>query len=848
MAQALSTRDSLVRGDFAWFHRQATEVMALTGLGTNVVLRDAAGRQILNTAVEYGKPLTPQAAPEQVQKVFLTGRPVISDLFIGPVLERPIMSIDVPAVIDGKVAYALGVGILPEHFNAILKAQNLPAEWVAAVLDSTGTIAGRTHAPDLFVGNQATAELVQAMAKSSEGAVEAATQEGTPVLGVYSQSPVTQWGVAIGIPLQVIQAPLMRTLSGLAIGVLGLFVVGLLLAQFMARKIAGSVHALTAPAIALGNGESATVPAVDVKEAAEVASAIDRAALLLAERGAELRARDAELAKMHQLAKFGTWQANLMNDEFKMSHSARNIFGCDILSFGDMRRKLMPAESWEKLNAVVEEVKRAGESRHLEVEIRRGNGDGAWIALTIDSVRNKSGELSALHGTVQDITEQKFSEQRTRQASLHDVLTGLPNRAFIFEFCGRLLAAARRGHGAGALLFIDLDRFKAINDLYGHETGDHVLREASKRLTDIVRQEDVVGRLGGDEFVIILPYVNEDYYGATVAAQHVLDCFKEPFRIKALELYLSPSIGISYFPKHASDVSELIHAADLAMYHSKQAGGGGYQLYNAELEQKATRTLAIEARLKDALKHGGLSLHYQPVIDIKSGKLVGAEALVRLAGNDGKPISPATFIPIAEATGLIGDLGEWIAIEACCQQEACLNQGLKIVIAINVSPLQFRKSSFAEKLSHIISSAGIDPAYLEIEVTESAVMENLDDAVRVLNRIKALGVKVALDDFGTGYSSLSSLTNLPIDKLKVDQSFVRGVESDEASRAVTEAIIALGHSLKLNVHSEGIESESALRYLRERGCNQGQGFWFSSPLPADEFMQWCKKLGVQFQG
>lgn len=445
-----------------------------------------------------------------------------------------------------------------------------------------------------------------------------------------------------------------------------------------------------------------------------------------------------------------------------------------------------------------------------------------------------------IFATFRDITERKLAEQRVREASLHDMLTGLPNRALFFEYCDRLLAAAKRSHSRGALLFIDLDRFKPINDRYGHETGDRVLQEVGRRLVAATRHEDLAGRLGGDEFVILLPHLEAGQHRASIVAQHVVDTISRPFHVGVLELSISPSIGISFFPEHATDVSALIHAADLAMYQAKQSGRANYQFYTPELDQRASQALSIEARLKDALNRGGLRLHYQPVIDMQSGRMTGAEALVRLVDNDGSTVGPEHFIPIAEATGLIGALGEWVVAEACRQQGAWCSDGLNIPVAINVSPLQFRQPSFAEKLNDIISSAGIDPQCIELEVTESAIMDNLDEAIEILNKIKSLGVSVALDDFGTGYSSLSRLSSLPLDKIKVDQSFVRQIGADQASRAVTEAIIALARSLRLEVVGEGIESEDAFRYLQERGCNQAQGFWFSPPLPPAEFAQWYR--------
>lgn len=840
VVQTLSVSDALHRQDFARFHQQARQAVTLSGLGTNLVLRNEAGQQILNTAVEYDNPLNPRPAPEQVRDVFATGKSTISPVFIGPVLKRPVISVDVPVIIGGRVAYDLGVGILPEHFNSLLKEQGLPSGWIAAVFDNTGTIAGRTQRPDQFVGRKANTKLLQAMAKSREGSIETITLDGLHVLSFYGRSPVTNWRVAIGIPRQAVESALLRTLSLLALGVAALFGISLVLARFMSQRIAHSVSGLTAPAVALGNGGSVSIPEVHIKEAAEVALAIDRAAGLLQERATEL-------AEAHRLARFGNWYWDLATGMVRTSESLREIYGRDFASFSEMRGTILPMESWEQINAATQQTIRTGKGHDLEFQVHHGRGHTIWIHARGEAVRDEKGEVIALRGMIQDITERKHaemllraSEEKLRNAALHDPLTGLPNRALVMDYCGRLLAAAQRGHAGGALLFIDLDRFKPINDLYGHDTGDRVLREVSRRLVACTRQEDLVGRLGGDEFVIVLPHVDGVHHRAATVAQHVVASVSEPILVDALEVSVSPSIGISYFPDHAANVSALIHTADLAMYQAKQAGRAGYQFYTPELDRRAEEVLVVETRLRNALKNGGLTLHYQPVIDLKNGKLIGAEALVRLV-DAGEAIGPDRFIPIAESAGLIGQLGEWVAAEACRQHAAWAQAGIRIAIAINVSPLQFRQRAFAETLGSIIVESGIDPTCLEIEVTESAIMENIDEAVEILNRIKSFGVRVALDDFGTGYSSLSSLTSLPLDKLKVDQSFVRRLGRDQASRTVTEAIIGLGRSLRLSVHSEGIESEDTLLFLEERGCNQAQGYWFSQPLPPAEFVHWYHK-------
>jgi len=475
-----------------------------------------------------------------------------------------------------------------------------------------------------------------------------------------------------------------------------------------------------------------------------------------------------------------------------------------------------------------------------ELRLRAKDGSWRWIlAQAIASRRDTEGRALRLVGANLDITERKASEQRIRDAALHDPLTGLPNRALVFEYGSHLLAGAQRRQTSGALLFIDLDRFKPINDIYGHHIGDKVLQEVAKRLLECTREEDLVGRLAGDEFVIMLQPLEKLFPRTSIVAQHVVDRISQPFHIETLELSLTPSIGISYYPQHADNVSSLIHTADLAMYQAKQSGRAKFRVYSPELDAAAESAYTIEARLKRALKMHDFVLHYQPVIDIASGELIGAEALVRLVDDDVHAVGPQRFIPIAESSGLIAELGEWVLSEACRQHLAWKKEGLHITLAVNVSPLQFRQAGFAARLGDILGSAQVDPACMQLEITESMIMENVDEAVMILNNIKQLGVKVALDDFGTGYSSLSRLSRLPLDKLKVDQSFVRGIESDVGSRAVTDAVIALGHSLRLEVIAEGIESEASLRYLQYQGCQQAQGFLFSPPLQADEFARWC---------
>lgn len=833
-AEALATADSLVQGHFERFHERAQKAIADAGIGSNVVLRNNAEQLILNTSKEYGAPLPPQPSRDHVRRVFATGQPAASDLFKVPQYKHPIISLDVPVVIDGVVTYSLGIGVLPEHFQAILKAQDLPSDWVAGILDSGGTIVGRNLSLDEFIGKKASNKLLEAMMTAPEGAVEATTNEGISTLTFYRRSPVTGWSVAIGIPQDSISDALSAPRTSLALGVIALFVLGLTLAWFKGGRIARSFNVLIAPSAALGAGAPAIIPHTGIQEADKVAAALGRASTLL-------NAKDAQLLEAHRLARIGTWSWDVRTGQVTSSESLAAVCGREVPPFAEQRGTFLTEESWDCVNTAAQEAIRTGKGYDLEIQVNHGSGSTIWMNAKCEAVQDERGEVIELHGTLQDISERKLSERQIRDAALHDILTGLPNRALVMEYCEHLLAAANRGHSQGALLFIDLDRFKPINDLYGHETGDEVLKEISNRLLACTRDEDLVGRLGGDEFVVILSYINADRHRAAVVARHIIDSLSRPISVNGLELGVSASIGISYFPHHARDVGGLIHTADLAMYHCKKTGKASFRFYTTELEKQAEEEILIELRLKKALAQGGFRLHYQPVIDIKSGKLIGAEALVRLEDGQGATLGPDRFVPVAEATGLIADLGQWVVEEACRQHRIWLRQGMALTIAINVSPLQFRHPTFAKKLGEIISETGMSPGSIEIEVTESAVMDDVNEAVDILNRIKSLGVRIALDDFGTGYSSLSSLTSLPLDKLKVDQSFIRHIERDHASRAVTEAILSLGRSLRLDVHGEGIESEYELQYLSEHGCNQAQGYLFSRPLPAHEFALWCRQ-------
>lgn len=441
-----------------------------------------------------------------------------------------------------------------------------------------------------------------------------------------------------------------------------------------------------------------------------------------------------------------------------------------------------------------------------------------------------------------DITKRKAAEDKVRHAALHDSLTGLPNRAMLFEYAERLLPHHKRAGRCAAVMFLDLDRFKSINDTHGHETGDKMLKEVTARLLRTLRTEDIVIRLGGDEFLIFLQDVKSAYDAAEVAS-HIIGKVNEPYYAGDLTLSVSTSVGVSIFPGDGQDIDTLIRHADAAMYQAKQAGRNNFQFYSPEFAAGTRLQVVIEQKLKSALHNNAFYLCYQPVIDLKTREIVSVEALLRWENSD---VGPDQFVPIAETTGIINPIGRWVLQEASRQHKAWLANGLPAIpIAVNVSVVEFRDRDFVSRFQRLVHEYGIDINALQLELTETAMMDNVEHAITLLSELQALGVKILLDDFGTGHSSLAYLARLPLNKMKIDKSFISCLESDVASRAVTDAMLALGHTLNLDIIAEGIESESVLEYLLSRGCQQAQGYFFSKPMRGDDFASWYKENKVK---
>jgi diguanylate cyclase (GGDEF)-like protein/PAS domain S-box-containing protein len=506
----------------------------------------------------------------------------------------------------------------------------------------------------------------------------------------------------------------------------------------------------------------------------------------------------------------------------------------DVLGFSPklLQSGLQSNEFYKKMWSTLKN----NERWHGEVQNKRKSGEIYFEWLTITAVKDSDGRVINYVGVFADITDIKKSQNKLHELVNHDPLTGLPNRRLLNELLEHSIKRAERDNHKIALLFIDLDRFKNVNDSLGHQVGDKLLLEVSRRISLSMRESDVVARLGGDEFVVMMDMITNPN-DASLIAKKIIHALQIEFNIDCKDIFISASIGISVFPNDCNDVDSLIKAADIAMYQVKNKGKNSHCFYSDDLSKNVVERFTMESQLRRALEREQFEVYYQPQVSLISGDIIGAEALIRWNHPELGLVSPAKFIPLAEETGLIVQIGEWVLRQVALQSKQWLENGIPLQwISVNVSGVQIMRSNFADTVYGILMETDCDPFMLELEITESTVMQNTEFVIDTFNRIKQLGLRLAIDDFGTGYSSLSNLKRLPLDKIKIDQSFVKDLPDDLDDAAIANAINAMARSLGFTVIAEGVETLAQANFLKTMGCEEAQGYLYSKPVTSAEFL------------
>lgn len=561
----------------------------------------------------------------------------------------------------------------------------------------------------------------------------------------------------------------------------------------------------------------------------------------ITERKASIQAlREAERRyyNLFENALEGIFRTTLDGQYLDANPALARIYGFDspaglISELKDIRRQLYVDPS--RRDEFMKLIKARGVVASFESQIYRKNGEIIWISENARAVRHDDGHVVCYEGTVEDITERKIYQARIEQQANYDTLTGLANRSLLNDRLQQAILAAASYGTRLAVVFVDLDRFKFINDSLGHHVGDELLRAMAERLKSSVRESDTVARLGGDEFVLLINGQG-DPEAVAVVLERMLSDISQPWTIAQGDFNVTCSIGVALYPDDGESADTLLKHADSAMYRAKEKGRNNFQFFTAELNALITQRLELENKLRRALEREQFTLHYQPRIDMQTRRIVGAEALIRWQVADHEIVPPAKFIPIAEEIGLIAPIGKWVLRTACEQNKAWQDAGFEpFVVSVNVSARQFRQDSFVQVVAEVLQETGLEARYLEIELTESAVMHDAEQFIAMLGELNDLGVQISLDDFGTGYSSLSYLKRLPVDRLKVDRSFVQDIATDADDATIVRTIIALGHNLGLKVVAEGVETEQQLEFLRTNHCDELQGYYFAMPMPVAEF-------------
>lgn len=777
---------------------------------------------------------------EHLQRLAATGRPVISEPFMGRVTQRPTLALSVPVNgTDGQLIAFLS-GTLDLHSSDFLGSlghqdRNSAGHFILTTRNRTTIVSTvpeqslQTYAPPGVnpVYDQAL--------EGWEGSVEGG-KGARRMLMSFRSLETADWVLGAMLPADEAFAPIhasRRTAALLLL--LSSALVGLLV-WFAMRSFLRPLLQLRDNAVRLrANPELVATFKPGNDEIGELAGDFYRLVEDLSRSRRESMERAAELqsildASPIAIALIQDRRVTRANPAYlrMFGYSLDEVLGSSVAQF------YLSQEDYEETGRRIYAGIADGSVVRIEQRLRDRSGRVFWANLycrLLDPEHPEKGPVTL----IEDISERKANEERIRYLAEHDALTGLPNRVLFHDRLSQAIVKARRDGHRIALIFLDIDRFKNINDSLGHHVGDQLLQSVAARIQQCVRASDTVSRPGGDEFGILLPDIADIEDAARVSLK-LLESLARPYSVDERQLTITASIGITIYPDDGDDIPALMRNADTAMYHSKDSGRNAYHYFRSEMNERVLERMSLENALRQGLDNEEFRLHYQPQIDIRTRRIIGMEALIRWHNQVSGQISPARFIPVAEDTGLILPIGDWVLREACRQNRAWQDAGLPAApVAVNISALQFRQPQFVATLQTVLEASRLAPDCLDLELTESIMMQAVDRNIGVLETIRAMGVKVSIDDFGTGYSSLSYLKRLPIDKLKIDQAFVRDIATDPDDAVLIAAIIGLARNMKLDVIAEGVETEAQLEFLERSGCEQIQGYLISTPLPADAF-------------